>query len=149
MGTEIEKAWSRHVRAFMAAAERRERKLGPDVVWAAIEREYVTGEPTRGVYGFGFSHPGRQVGAAARYMARQGAGYLVGQAGRHYVSRRLTEATGVTMRVLRATNWLFIRRRLIRAGELGEGDWVPGYWSDEWKAQVLGVFGLVSAARAP
>jgi hypothetical protein len=150
-GSEVEKAWSRHVERFIAAAARRERALSPDAVWAAIEREYMTGEITRGVYGFGFSHPGRKASLAdrARYLARNAAGYVGGQAGRHYVSRRLTDETGVTMRVLRACNWLFVRRKMIAAGEVGADDWVPGYWSDEWKAQVLGVFGLVSAARAP
>ena len=35
---------------------------------------------------------------------------------RHYVSARLVRETGVTMRALRACNWLYVRRKLIAAG---------------------------------
>ena len=83
-------------------------------------------------------------------MARNAAGYMarnVAGLGRHYVSARLTRETGVTMRALRACNWLWVRQRLIAAGELEDG-WVPGYWSAEWSAEVLRVWALV-APRAP
>jgi hypothetical protein len=46
-------------------------------------------------------------------MARNAAGYMarnVAGVGRHYVSARLVRDTGVTMRALRACNWLYVRR---------------------------------------
>ena len=150
-GSEVERAWSRHVRRFLENVARRERELGAEAVWEALEREYMTGEPTRGIYGFGFSHPGRarhSAASAASYMARNAANYLAGQGARHYVSSRLTRETGVTMRVLRAVNWLYVRRKQIEAGELLD-DLVPGYWSPEWTERVLRVQALVAPAQAP
>lgn len=144
MGSEVERAWTRHVRRFMENALKREARLGQAAIWEALEREYMTGEITRGVYGFGFSHPGRRRSTAeevARYMARNAAGYVAGNPGRHYVSAKLTEATGATMRALRGVNLLHVRRKLVALGELDET--VPGWWSDEWKAQVLGLLELV------
>jgi hypothetical protein len=55
----------------------------------------------------------RLAGRAAWYMARNAAGYMarnVAGVGRHYVSARLVRDTGVTMRALRACNWLYVRR---------------------------------------
>jgi len=56
--------------------------------------------------------------------------------GRHYVSARLVRETGVTMRALRACNWLYVRRKLIAAGE-PDDECLPTHWSAEWAAQVL------------
>ena len=60
---------------------------------------------------------------------------MVGRAGRagvgrHYVSKRLVQQTGVTMRALRACNWLYVRRKPIEAGELDD-EWIPGHWTPE------------------
>jgi hypothetical protein len=152
--TEIEKVWSRHVRRFIEAARRREGKLDAGEVWAALELEWRTGEVTAGVYGFGYNHGGRR-GAnekAARYMARNAAGYMASNAdvgrARHYVSTRLTRKTGVTMRALRSVNYLWARRKMIADGELDD-TWIPSYWDADRLASVLHVWGLVEAARAP
>jgi len=154
-GSEVERAWSRHVRRFIEAARRRELLLSSGVVWEALEREWRTGESTRGVYGFGFNHGGRRSGTAAkaaRYMARNAAGYMARNAdaarARHYVSTRLTSVTGVTMEALRSVNYLWVRRKLIDSGELEDG-WIPGYWTDERRTSALHVWALVEAARAP
>jgi hypothetical protein len=80
---------------------------------------------------------------AAGYMARNVAGV-----GRHYVSQRLVSETGVTMRALRACNWLYVRRKLIAVGELAD-EWIPGHWTPEWTAQVLAVLAVVDPRRGP
>lgn len=153
----IEQQWSRAVHRFMDRAWRRDQERWPDpeerreLVW----REYC-GEVTRGFYGFGFVNGGRKQGrsseTAARYMARNAAGYMASNlagAGRHYVSARLTRETGVTMRSLRACNWLYVRRKMIERGELDSGAWIPSHWNDEWRAEVLRVHRLVTAPAEP
>jgi hypothetical protein len=155
--TEIERAWSRMVDRFMQRAWRNDRERWPDesqrreLLW----REYQTGEVTRGFYGFGYVHGGKPQGrtaaTSARYMARNSAGYMarnVAGRGRHYVSARLTSETGITMRALRACNWLHVRRKMIDSGEL-EDEWIPGYWDDDWRSRVLAVYALVTSPRAP
>jgi hypothetical protein len=146
--TEMERVWSRLVRKYVEAARRRElAEFSPEQRWSAIELEYRTGQVTRGVYGFGFNHPGRSGQTsekAARYMARNAAGYLSANAlggGRHYLSSRLTRETGVTMAALRSCNYLYVRRKL------GEDAIVPLWWSDEKRASVLSVWALVEARR--
>jgi hypothetical protein len=155
--TEVEKAWSRTVERYMDRAWRRERERWPDPAERRrmIEREYMTGEVVRGFYGFGFVHGGKPQGRtsekAARYMARNAAGYMAENAagpGRHYISSRLTRATGVTMRALRACNWLYVRRRMIASGEL-KGPLVPSCWSPEWAAEVQRVYAVVTSASGP
>ncbi len=132
--TEVERAWSKTVERFMDRAWRRDRERWPDEAdrRGLIEREFVTGEGERGFYGFGYVHGGKPQGRerdrAAGYMARNAAGYMavnVAGRGRHYVSARLVRETGVTMRALRACNWLHVRKLLIAAGELAD-DVVPG-----------------------
>lgn len=90
---------------------------------------------------------GRQPGTWRRtpagYMAQNVAGV-----GRHYVSARLVRETGVTMRALRACNWLYVRRKLIAVGELEDG-WIPTHWTPEWTAQVLAVLAVVDPRRGP
>jgi hypothetical protein len=114
--------------------------------WELLEREYVTGEITRGVYGFGFSHPGRTGGSsvkAARYLARNAAGYLADNAGdgaRHYVSSRLTRESGVTMAALRGCNFIYVRQKL------GE-PMVPPWWNEDRAAAVLRVWALIELRR--
>jgi hypothetical protein len=84
-------------------------------------------------------------------MAKNAAGYMasnVAGIGRHYVSARLVRETGVTMRALRACNWLYVRRKLIDAGELAD-EWIPGHWTAEWRAQVLAVLAVVDPRRGP
>jgi hypothetical protein len=122
------------------------------MIWAEYRGEKVP----RGFYGFGFvdGKSGRHSASnwkAARYMARNAAGYMaynVAGVGRHYVSVRLVRETGVTMRALRACNWLYVRRKLIDAGELDD-DWIPTHWTAEWAAQVLAVLAVVDPRRGP
>jgi hypothetical protein len=110
----------------------------------------------RGLYGFGFvDRKTRRHSAsnrkAARYMAKNAAGYMacnVAGVGRHYVSARLVRETGVTMRALRACNWLYVRRKLIGSGELEDG-WIPTHWTPEWTAHVLAVLARVDPRRGP
>lgn len=144
----IETAWSRTVERFMHQAWRNDQARFPDedqrreLIW----REYVAGEVTRGFYGFGFAHSRNRAGRSGRtasgYMARNAAGYMaenVAGRGRHYVSARLIRETGVSMRALRACNWLYVRRKLIDGGEL-EDELFPTHWSDEWRAKVAVVW---------
>lgn len=154
--TEIERAWSKTIERYMDRAWRRELERWPDegVRRAMIWDEYATGTVVRGFYGFGFVHGGKPQGkqskTAAQYMARNAAGYMaanVAGLGRHYVSSRLTRETGITMRALRSVNWLYVRRRMVAAGELSEV--IPGHWTPEWSAHVLAVESLVKAAQAP
>lgn len=154
-GAGIEATWSRIYWRYIEAVSRREARMDPAERWAALEREYMTGEITPGVYGFGFEHRGhlgRSAEKAAKYLARNAAGYMSSNAAGwgtwHYVSTKLTRETGVTMRVLRSCNWLFVRRRLIDSGDLLD-TWVPSYWSPEYAAHVLRVFALVAAPSAP
>jgi hypothetical protein len=155
--SEIERVWSKTVHRFLDQAWKSDQRRWPDEVErrALIWREYAGEGGTRGFYGFGFVHGGKAAGrsrtAAAGYMARNAAGYMasnVAGLGRHYVSSRLTRETAVTMRALRAVNWLYVRRKLIAAGELYDAV-VPGYWSPEWRELVLRVEALVAAPAAP
>lgn len=157
MGTEVEAAWSRHVRRFFEKAWRLEQeRWTPEERWAMVWAEYCGEKVPRGFYGFGFvdRKTGRHSASnrkAARYMGRNAAGYMarnVAGVGRHYVSARLVRETGVTMRALRACNWLFVRRKLIAAGELNDG-WIPAHWTPEWTAQVLAVLAVVDPGRGP
>jgi hypothetical protein len=155
--TEVERVWSRTVERFMGQAWRQDQRRWPDEAERRlmVEREYLGHGGTRGFYGFGFVHGGRAAGRssekAAGYMARNAAGYMaanVAGVGRHYVNAELVKESGVTMRALRSCNWLFVRRKLIDAGEL-EDEWVPTYWDDERRASVLRVWALLAAPSAP
>jgi hypothetical protein len=93
--------WSRMVVRFM---ERHARRYG----WGNADRNPLR-KAAAGV--------GRDGTVAARYLARNTAGYLAENAGgvalpgrrlRSYVSRRLTTETGVTMRNLRRVRYLFV-----------------------------------------
>jgi hypothetical protein len=148
MGSEIEKAWSRTVYKFLRAVANREQSVPADDRFAALEREYMTGEVTKGFYGVGFVQSGNKHGGsswkAARYLARNAAGYLGENAadGRHYVSVRLVRETGATMRALRACNYLWVRMRE------GIEPVVPESWSEEWRAEVTRVFALTTRAAS-
>jgi hypothetical protein len=156
--TEIERVWSKTVQAYMRNAAKRELARWPDesVRRLMIEREYLAGEKVRGFYGFGFVHAGNPAGSsngqAARYMGRNAAGYMAGNAvagqSRHYVSSRLTRQTGVTMRALRSCNWLYVRRKLIDSGELLDS-WIPSHWSETQTASTLRVWALLNPSAAP
>lgn len=151
--SKLEQQWSRAVHRFMDRAWRRDQERWPDAAERRdlIWREYC-GEVTRGFYGFGFVNGGNPSGKSsdksAAYMARNAAGYMgrnaAGQA-RHYVSSRLTGATGVTMKALRACNYLYVRRKLIDEGELVDA-WVPTHWDDAWRDEVLRVWLAVQPA---
>ena len=151
--TEIERVWSKTIERYMGNAWKRDQARWPDEAERRllIEREYA-GEITRGFYGFGFVHGGNPAGRsqekAARYMGRNAAGYMAGNAvagrSRHYVSSRLTRETGVTMRALRSCNWLYVRRKLIASGELADS-WIPTYWSPEQTAATLRVWEVLNA----
>jgi hypothetical protein len=119
-----------------------------------LELEYA-GEITKGFYGFGFVYRGNPAGksskTAAEYLSKNAAGYMASNAygrGRHYVASRLTRETGITMRALRSVNWLYVRRKLIDAGELDD-DWIPSYWTDDQRQSVLRVWDQVSARGSP
>lgn len=155
MGSEIERVWSRTVHRYLDNAWKRDQARWPDesirrdMIW----NEYAHGEVVRGFYGFGYVNGGSQKGrtarTAARYAGRNAAGYMAGNVagiGRHYVSSRLTRETGVTMRALRAVNWLYVRRKLVQEGELL--DVIPGHWSPDWIAHVASVEALI-ARRGP
>ncbi len=157
MGTEVERAWSRCVRRYFEQAWQQERKRwSAEERWAMLWDEYAGKPVPRGFYGFGFvdrktGRHGASSGRAARYMGRNAAGYMarnVAGVGRHYVSARLVRETGVTMRALRACNWLYVRRKLIALGELDD-HWVPTHWTPEWTAQVLAVLAIVDPRRGP
>lgn len=151
--TEIERVWSKTIERYMGRAWRRDLDRWPDEAERRlmIEREYLTGEIVRGFYGFGFVHGGNPAGKsnelAARYMGRNAAGYMAGNAvagrSRHYVSSRLTRQTGVTMRALRSCNWLYVRRKLIDSGELLDS-WVPTHWSEAKAADTLRVWAVLN-----
>jgi hypothetical protein len=151
--TEIERVWSKTIERYMGRAWRRDLDRWPDEAERRlmIEREYLTGEIVRGFYGFGFVHGGNPAGKsnekAARYMGRNAAGYMAGNAvagqSRHYVSSRLTRETGVTMRALRSCNWLYVRRKLIDSGELLDS-WVPTHWSEGKVADTLRVWAVLN-----
>jgi hypothetical protein len=151
--TEVERVWSKTVERYMRNAAKRDLARWPDEVERRlmIEREYLTGEIVRGFYGFGFVHGGNRAGEAsdkaARYMGRNAAGYMAGNAvagrSRHYVSSRLTRQTGVTMRALRSCNWLYVRRKLIDSGELSD-TWIPSHWSDTKTASTLRVWHVLN-----
>lgn len=154
-GAGIEATWSRIYWRYIETVCKRESKLPASQRWEALEREYLTGEITPGMYGFGFEHRGglgRSAAKAARYMARNAAGYMSANAAGattwHYVSLELTRSTGITMQALRSCNWLHVRRKLIAAGEL-EDSWVPSHWSPEKRDAVLAVWSLVAAPSAP
>jgi hypothetical protein len=157
MGTEVERAWSRFVRRYFAQAWRQERgRWSGEELWAMLWDEYAGKPVPRGFYGFGFvdrktGRYGSLSSRAARYMGRNAAGYMarnVAGIGRHYVSARLVRETGVTMRALRACNWLYVRRKLIAAGDLDD-QWIPTHWTPEWTAQVLAVQAVVDPRRGP
>jgi hypothetical protein len=155
--TKLEKEWSRVVHRYLDRAWRRDLERWPDesVRRELLWREYC-GEVTRGFYGFGFVNGGNPSGRSrkqsASYMARNAAGYMTENAagvGRHYVNARLVRETGVSMRALRACNWLWVRQRMIERGELVGDAWVPGHWDADWREEVLRVYALVAAPSAP
>jgi hypothetical protein len=154
--TEVERTWSKTVERFLDHAWKNDQRRWPD---EAKRRELIwleyAGTITRGFYGFGYVHAGNPAGKtserASGYMARNAAGYMarnVAGIGRHYVNGNLIRQTGVTMRALRATNWLYVRRKLIDADEL-QDDWLPGYWSDVKRAETLKVWAMLQPAHAP
>lgn len=150
--TPIEQQWSRLVQRFMDRAWRTDQRRWPD---EAVRRELIFAEyrgekPVRGFYGFGFIHGGNPAGKsrekAAKYMSRNAAGYLAWNAlgsPRHYVSSRITRATGITMKALRGCNYLYVRQ------QLGESPLVPSWWSEDRQAEVLRVWAVVNASPAP
>jgi hypothetical protein len=157
MGSEVERAWSRCIRAYFEKAWKQElERWSTEERWQMLWDEYTGKAPPRGFYGFGFvdRKTGRHSASSAkagRYMARNAAGYMaknVAGIGRHYVSVRLTRETGVTMRALRACNWLYVRRKLIAAGELHD-QLIPTHWSSEWTDHVLAVMARIDARRGP
>lgn len=154
--TEVERLWSRTVHRFLDQAWRNDKARYPDEKTRRdlLFQEYCGAGITRAFYGFGFVNGGNPAGKsadnAARYMARNAAGYMALNSagpGRHYVSARITRATGITMKKLRACNWLHVRTQLIASGELDDS-WLPSHWTEEWTSEVLRVWYRV-AVRAP
>lgn len=153
--TFIEKQWSRHIVRYMHKQVEKD-AADPHGAQALVQRESLQGEITPGRYAFGFVKGGRAQHAgvagsdnAAKYMARNAATYVAHQAdARHYVSSRLTRATGVTMRALRGVNYLYVRAKLIAAGEL-EDSVIPTSWSEDRTREVLRVQAMLAAPGAP
>src|SRR5215211_9186427 len=86
--SELERAWSRQAVRFMEQAQKREAGMSAAERRALLDLERLLEQPTRGFYGWGFvdRNPLRKGGrlnvtegraAAARYLARNVAGYLV------------------------------------------------------------------------
>jgi len=130
----LELQWSRMVVRFI---ERNGRRYG----WGNVDRNPLR-KAAAGV--------GRDGTLAARYLARNTAGYLAENAGgvvlpgrrlRSYVSRRLTTETGVTMRNLRRVRYLFV---VIRE-RLPLPDWPADELSVVWRLLAEGVV----VARGP
>ncbi len=130
----LELQWSRLVVRFV---ERNSRRYG----WGNVDRNPLR-KAAAGV--------GRDGTVAARYLARNTAGYLAGNAGgaalpgrrlTSYVSRRLTTETGVTMRNLRRVRYLFV---VIRE-RLPLPDWPTGELEVVWRLVGEGII----VARGP
>jgi hypothetical protein len=90
---------------------------------------------------------------AARYIDwrnhhRHDPSYAAPRSEAAFTEGALVRETGVTMRALRACNWLYVGRELIDAGELDDA-WIPWHWTPEWTAQVLGVLAAVDPRRGP
>jgi hypothetical protein len=159
--TPIELAWSRQVVRFIDNVRKREQRMPGRERWLLLDLERQFGTPLKGFYGFGTidRNPLRQGAAAAAYateataasyLARNIAGYLsdnisaesaVGRRLLSYVSRRLTTTTGVTIRNLRRSRFIFVCLR----DSLPLPDWSP----DELEvcSRILGLSPV--AARAP
>jgi len=131
-GSEVERVWTRQVVRFIESVTKRDARRPPEEARTMLAFERELGAITRGFYGWGFvdRNPLRSLGVGARggnparaaaYLARNAARYLsanVGTVGeghvlpgrslRSYVSRRLTSATGCTMRNLRRARYLYV-----------------------------------------
>jgi hypothetical protein len=156
-GTALEKVWTLKVIEFLKECKESDERLIPDPKdrFSVLFEEYCERRITRGFYGFGFmkvTYPGgNDARKAAGYLSKNAAGYMannVVEKGSHYVSRRLTQVTGVTMRALRSCNYLYVRSRMIAAGELSDG-LIPSHWSPEYVAEVARVWSLVAPNAPP
>jgi hypothetical protein len=157
----VELAWSRQVVRFIDNVRKREQRMPGRERWLLLDLERQFGTPLKGFYGFGTidRNPLRQGAAAAAYateataasyLARNIAGYLsdnisaesaVGRRLLSYVSRRLTTTTGVTIRNLRRSRFIFVCLR----DSLPLPDWSPEEL--EICSRILGLSPV--AARAP
>lgn len=130
--SEVERIWTRQVVRFVEAVTKRDARRSGAEVWALLDVERELGAKVHGFYGWGFvdRNPLRYLGASARggsparaaaYLARNAARYLrqnvetvtdgqglPGRLLRSYVSRRLTTATGCTIRNLRRARYLYV-----------------------------------------
>jgi len=164
-GSEVERVWTRQVVRFIEAVTKRDARRSPQEARTLLALERELGATTRGFYGWGFvdRNPLRSLGVAARggnparaaaYLARNAARYLTGNAEpgneghslcgralRSYVSRRLTSATGCTIRNLRRARYLYVCIR----------DSLPlPEWSPEELETVGRLLGLsVAGSRGP
>lgn len=154
MGSHWEKMWARHVMSYIESVCRREGKLDPEYRFKVLEDEYLERGIVPGVYGFGVQSKRGNYGRGsskevARYHAWNAAGYQGRQSksrfGRTTMSRRLTMSSGVTLATLRASRYLYMRRKL------GLGLPVGTKWTPEYLLKVFLVESklLQAAPRAP
>jgi len=138
--SELERAWSRQAVRFMEQAQKREAGMSAAERRALLDLERLLEQPTRGFYGWGFvdRNPLRKGGrlnvtegraAAARYLARNVAGYLVENVQADPSDQGATEGTIVCR-----------RGRMIRRGT---GEFLDG------QRQVRQLTAARSAGRLP
>jgi hypothetical protein len=121
----VANAWAPQQRGVWHVHEALQAKSALDVQWSRMAVRFMARESRRYDWGNVNRNPLRKAAAgvgrdgvlAARYLARNTAGYLTENAGgvvlpgrrlRSYVSRRLTAETGVTMRNLRRVRYLVV-----------------------------------------
>jgi hypothetical protein len=127
----VANAWADQKRGVWHVHEALPARTPLELQWSRIVVRYIERHARRYDWGNVDRNPlrkavagvGRDGTSAARYLARNTAGYLAGNVGgvplpgrrlTAYVSRRLTTQTGVTMRNLRRVRYLFVivRERL-------------------------------------
>jgi hypothetical protein len=135
-----------HVHEALPAANARELQWSRLVVTCIAQhsRRYGWGNVDRNPLRRAASATAADATYAARYLARNAAGYLAanvdaaslpGRALRSYVSRRLTSKTGVTIRNLRRVRYLFV---LLREG-LPLPHWPEAQLEVVWRLLAEGV----------
>jgi hypothetical protein len=145
-------AWAPQQRGLWHVHEALPAKTATDLQWSRMVVRFIAGNARRYRWGNVDRNPVRKASAgvgrdgalAARYLARNTAGYLAENAGgiplpgrrlTSYVSRRLTAETGVTIRNLRRVRYLFVVLR----ERLPLPDWSPSELEVVWRLLSEGV----------